>query len=81
MKQPIIEVGTIVFIIESNRFITEAQVLHRSGDFYTIRIGNGGAIKVRRSRLYFSREEAETQLPEKPKPKQSGYRSPYDFGA
>lgn len=81
MKQPIIEVGTKVVIIESNRVIKEAQLLRRSGEFYTIRMGNHGGIKARRSRLFLSQEEAETQLPVKPKPKQRAYRSLYDFGA
>ena len=80
MKQPIIEVGTKVFIIESNRFITETEVLRRSGEFYTIRFGSNGGIKVRRSRIFLSREEAEAQLPSKPKT-QRIYCSPYDYGA
>lgn len=80
MKQPIIELGTRVFIIESNRFVTEAEVLRRSGDFYTIRFSSNGGIKVRRSRIFLSREEAEAQLPSKPKPQRT-YSSPYDYGA
>lgn len=79
MKQPIIEVGTKVFIIESNQFITESEVLRRSGEFYTIRFGRNGGIKVRRSRIFLSHEEAEAQLPSKSKPQRT-FRSPYDYG-
>lgn len=81
MKQPIIEMDIKVFIIESNRVIAETQVLRRSGEYYTIRMGNHGRIKVRRSRLFLSQEEAESQLPVKSKPRQRAYRSPYDYGA
>lgn len=79
MKQPIIEIGTKVFIIESNRFITEAEVLRESGEFYTIRFGNNGGIKVRQSRIFLSHEEAEAQLSSPPKPQRT-FRSPYDYG-
>lgn len=80
MKQPIIEVGIKVFIIESNRIITEAEVLRRSGEFYTIRFGSNGGIKVRRNRIFLSHEEAEAQLPSKTK-SQRTFRSPYDYSA
>lgn len=80
MKQPIIEVGTKVFIIESNRFVTESEVLRRSGEFYTIRFGSNGGIKIRRSRIFLSQEEAEAQLPSNPKPQRT-FRSPYDYCA
>ena len=80
MKQSEIEIGTTVYIIESNRFITEAEVIRRNGNFYTIRFGNHGGIQVRRSRLFLSREEAESLLPAKPNP-QRAFRSPYDYGA
>lgn len=40
-----LEVGSHVFIIESNRTITEVVVARR-GDFYTVRFLNGGAIQL-----------------------------------
>ena len=73
-----LEVGSHVFIIESNRIITEV-VAARRGDFYTVRFLNGGAIQLRRSRIFSSREEAEMRLQERNETKQSS-RSPYDFG-
>ena len=74
-----LEVGSHVFIIESNRTITEVVVAVRRGDFYTVRFLNGGAIQLRRSRIFSSREEAEMQLQERVEAKRSS-RSPYDFG-
>jgi len=79
MKQPIIEAGTKVFIIESNRFVTETEVLRRSGEFYTIRFGSNVGIKARRSRIFLSHEETEAKLPSKTKPQRT-YCSPHDYG-
>lgn len=79
MKQPIIEVGAKVFIIESNRIVAESEVLRRSGELYTIRFGSNGGIKARRSRIFLSHEEAEAKLPSKTKPQRT-YRSPHDYG-
>jgi hypothetical protein len=77
MMQEKLEVGSNVFIIESNRIITEVMVSGRRGDFYTVRFPNQGGIQVRRSRLFLSREEAEAHLPEKPV--KHSFRSPYDY--
>ena len=74
-----LEVGSHVFIIESNRTITEVVVAARRGDFYTVRFLNGGAIQLRQSRIFLSREEAEKKIPVKIEEK-SRYYSPYDFG-
>ena len=80
MKLSTIEEGTAVYFIESSRVITEARVIRRNGDFYTIGIGRGGAIRVRRSRLFLSKEDAQAHLPVRLK-QQRTYRSPYEFGA
>lgn len=80
MKLSTIEEGTAVYFIESSRVITEARVIRRNGDFYTIGIGRGGAIRVRRSRLFLSKEDVQAHLPVSLKP-QRIYRSPYEFGA
>ena len=74
-----LEVGSHVFIIESNRIITEVVAAARRGDFYTVRFPNCGAIQLRRSRIFSSREEAEMQLQGRVEAKRSS-RSPYDFG-
>ena len=46
------DVGLHVFIIESNRAITEMTVAARRGDFYTLRFLNGSAIQLRQSRIF-----------------------------
>ena len=70
-------IGSHVFIIESNRIITEVVVTGRKGDFYIVRFLEQGGISVRGSRLFLTREEAEAHLPVKPVHK--GFRSPYDY--
>ena len=74
-----LEVGSHVFIVESNRTITEVVVAARRGDFYTVRFLNGGAIQLRQSRIFHSREEAERKIPARIEEKRR-YYSPYDYG-
>lgn len=75
-----LEIGSHVFIIESNRIITEVIVTADRGDFCVLRLPTGGAIMLRKSRIFEEREEAEMQIP-KAKPVQSSFhRSPYYFG-
>ena len=55
--------GQTVFVISSARFIKEAVVLKYAGGFYTIRWKDSpGGMRVRESRLFSSREEAQAQL-------------------
>ena len=52
--------GQKVFLTGSRvDLIKEATVLKYTGGFYTIRFNNGGGVKVRESRIYPAREEAE----------------------
>ena len=52
--------GDTVYIVESNRFVREAEVKSFAGGLYLIRFNNsGGGIKVKEHRLYASKEEAE----------------------
>ena len=74
-----LEVGSHVFIVESNRTITEVVVAARRGDFYTVRFLNGGAIQLRQSRIFLSREEVEKKIPDRIEEKRR-YHSPYDYG-
>lgn len=73
------EVGSHVFIVESNRTVTEVIVAARRGDFYTLRFLNGGAIKLRQSRIFPSREDAEKRKLAKVEEKRR-LSSPYDYG-
>ena len=55
--------GQKVYLAGGNKHqIKEATVLKYTGGFYTIRFENGGGIKVRESRIYPSREEAEAAI-------------------
>ena len=55
--------GQKVFLPGGNKnLIKEATVLKYTGGFYTIRFDSGGGIKVRESRIYPSREEAEAAI-------------------
>lgn len=67
--------GDTVLIVESNRFIREAEVRSCTGGIYLIKFeDNGGGIKLKEHRLFASKGEVETSIP-KTKPK---YRSPYE---
>lgn len=55
--------GQKVFLTGGNKnLIKEVAVLKYTGGFYTIRFNNGGGVKVRESRIYPSREEAEAVI-------------------
>lgn len=73
-----LEVGSHVFIIESNRTITEVVVAARRGDFYTVRFLNGGAIQLRGSRIFSTREDAENKIPSRAEV-ECRFHSPYDY--
>lgn len=74
-----LEIGSHVFIIESNRIITKVVVTAERGDFCVLRLPSGGAIRLRKSRIFETKEEAEMQLPKKV-PEQSGFhRPPYYY--
>ena len=62
--------GDTVFIVESNRFIREAEVRSCSGGMYLVKFkDNGGGIKLKEHRLFVSKEDAEASIP-KAKPKE-----------
>lgn len=64
--------GDRAYIVESNLYIREVEVINVVGGFCTIRfVDRGGGIKVRESRLYPSREAAEASLSKKEMPKKS----------
>lgn len=70
-----LEIGSHVFIIESNRIITEVIVTTEHGDFCVLRLPSGGAIQLRKSRVFASKEDAKRQIPEK-ESAQSGFHRP-----
>ncbi len=55
--------GDKVYIIESARFIVEVEIVNASGGFYLIKYPKKrGGYKVRESRLYKTKEEAEQKV-------------------
>lgn len=68
--------GDTVFIVESNRFIREAEVKSCAGGLYLLKFkDNGGGIKLKEHRLFASKEDAEACLPKKAPVR----RAPYDY--
>jgi len=58
--------GDTVYIVESNRIIREVKVLKVAGGFVTLRfMDSDGGIKLRESRLFLTKEDAEASLPKK----------------
>ena len=61
MAQGRFQVDQTVYLISSVNWIKEAKVLKCSGGFYTIKwTDSDGGTRVRESRLYASKEEAES---------------------
>ncbi|MBR6983917.1 MAG: hypothetical protein IKH75_10410 [Ruminococcus sp.] len=55
--------GDIVYIVENGHFIRECVVIRYSGGLYMIRFtDSNGAIKLRESRLFSSKEEAKKSI-------------------
>lgn len=55
--------GDTVFIVESNRFIREAEVRSCSGGMYLVRFkDNGGGIRLKEHRLFPTKEKAEASI-------------------
>ena len=71
--------GTSAFIVESNRLIREVVIVKRTGNLYIVRFADSnGGIQVREGRLFVSREDAETTVPNVRENKKR-YLSPYEF--
>lgn len=71
--------GQKAYIIESNLRVREVTLGECSGGFCVCFFGDcrEGAIRVRESRLFETKEAAEKRLPSAPKA--AGYRSPWDW--
>ena len=78
--QETLEVGSNGYIIESNRTIINVVVIAKRGEFYVLRMPTGGAIKLRRGRIFFTEEEAGMKLPQKAQAEKTFHRSPYYYG-
>ena len=67
-------VGQHVFIISNNSFVMEMEIVRISGDFYTLRsVENyGSGIRLKKHRLYATKDEAETVMASERKKRDSG---------
>ena len=54
--------GDKVYFIENNMRIQEGTVVNSSGDFVLIKYGDEAGIRLRRSKVYTSEEEAKSKL-------------------
>lgn len=53
-------IGQIVYIVQSYQFVRECKILKIANGFYTLHfMDSDGGIRLRESRLYATREEAE----------------------
>ena len=77
--QETLEVGSNGYIIESNRTIINVVVIAKHGVFYVLRMPTGGAIKLRRGRIFLSKEEVEMKLPIKIQAEKIFHRSSYFY--
>ena len=72
--------GDIAYIIESNRYVSEVKVGRIQGDFVIVLLSREGGIRVRKSRLFKTKEEAEASIGKTEPKKPSGIpgRTPWD---
>ena len=67
--------GNTAYIVESNRIIREVKVLKVAGGFATLRfMDSDGGIKLRESRLFPTKEDAEASLPKKKHHSRTGHK-------
>lgn len=60
--------GDRCYILENGRMIKEAKVVNKCGEFYTVQtVGSCGAIRLRESRLFHTKDEIEAYKASKPK--------------
>ena len=58
--------GDTAYIVESGLFVREVTVVKVAGGFATLRFADGpGGVRLRESRLYMTKEEAEASMPKK----------------
>lgn len=69
------EIGSMAYIVESNRIVREVKAVKRNGSFYIIRFGTSGGIQVRSNRLFETAETAEASIAKQ----KAGYYFPYGY--
>lgn len=72
-----IKVGDTVYFLENNQTVREAVVVRKESGFSVLRYGSGKGTRLRDSRLFSTKEEAENALPRKST--SISRMGPYDF--
>lgn len=67
--------GEKAYIIENNSRVVPVTISSINGGMYTCKLPTGGAIRLNKSRIYESEENALEHVPKR----KSRYKSPYDF--
>ena len=58
-------VGQHVFVISNNSYVMEMVILRISGDFFTLRsVNQGSGMRLKKHRIYATKEEAQKVLDE-----------------
>ncbi len=53
------QAGDIVYIVAAGNRVKEARVLRYAGGFYTLRLPEGGGVRLKEHRLFATKEEAQ----------------------
>ncbi len=70
-------VGSVAYIVESNRIIREVKIVRCSGGIFLVKFPDtGGGIQVKRHRLFATKEEAKSSIVKLEKKK---YTNPYEL--
>jgi hypothetical protein len=78
MEEKKYSVGQHIFIISNNLYVMEMIIVRISGDFYTLRSAenNGSGMRLKKYRLYATKEESETVMDSERKKRDSGFGRP-----
>lgn len=69
--------GDICWIIENNLYAVSGTIRNVNGNFYTIILKNGSAVRLKAHRVFETQEEAERHITQHT-PKRQG-KNPYDY--
>ena len=76
------DTGDVAYIVENGMKVTEAVVLKMSGDFVTVSLADSdGAIRLRSSRLFATKADADATLKTTVEKKPNGLGNPHSGGA
>ncbi len=52
----------IIYFLQSKKNVIQARIIAVSGGFYTLKLADGGGIRLRESRLYATEEDAKKAI-------------------